>query len=192
LKIKEIKPSFKNPGKGSLLISEPFLDDINFRRAVILLAEKNELGSVGFILNRPLDMLTSEVVPDLLELDFALYYGGPVEPNTLHFIHKYGELIPGSYEVLEGVYWGGDINTINDLLSSGEADEHGFRFFLGYSGWDADQLSDEIKEKAWWIGDADKGIIFNNDMENLWANVVKHLGEDFAHMANPPEDVHWN
>jgi putative transcriptional regulator len=191
LKIKEVRKAFIKPNKGTLLISEPFLEDLNFRRSVILLTEHNNMGSVGFILNRQADLMTSEVVPGLLQSDFPVFYGGPLEPNSLHFVHKHGK-IPGCYPVMEGVFWGGDINFVNDLLESGEAEENDFRFFLGYSGWSEGQIDEEMQAKAWWITHADADIVFDTDLEHVWEKVVKRLGDDFSPMANSPEDVTWN
>jgi putative transcriptional regulator len=192
LKIKRVKKIFNEPQKGSLLVSEPFLEDLNFRRSVVLLTEHNNMGSIGFILNKPVDMLTGEVVPDLLQYEFPVFYGGPMEPNSLHFIHKHGDKIPGCFEVLPEIYWGGDINYVNDLLEKKLATVADFRFFLGYSGWEPNQVMAEIEEKTWWVLNGDDKIIFDEDMENMWANVVKLLGEDFAYMANSPEDITWN
>lgn len=175
-----------------LLVSEPFLEDINFRRSVVLITEHSSQGSVGFILNRPVDMFTSEVVPDLLNDDFPVYYGGPIEPNSLHFIHKHGDKITGSFAIADNIWWGGDINEINNLLQFGEATTDDFRFFLGYSGWDPNQIDAEIAEKTWWVATANTAIVFAADMENIWPNVVKQLGDDFAYLANSPEDLSWN
>lgn len=192
MKIKQVKKVFQNPTRGSLLVSEPFLEDLNFRRSVVLIAEHTDFGAIGFILNKPLDMLTGEIVPDLLQYEFPVFYGGPLEPNSLHFIHKHGDDIPGSMEILPNIYWGGDISYISDLIETGKAEVNDFRFFLGYSGWEPNQINEEIEEKAWWVAVADEQIIFDDDMENMWGNVVKLLGEDFAYMANSPEDLSWN
>lgn len=192
MRIKQIKKVFKKPAKGSLLISEPFLEDLNFRRSVVLMTEQTELGAVGFILNKPADMLTGEVVPELLSLEFPVFYGGPMEQNSLHFIHTMGSLLVGSLEIKPGVYWGGDIQEVNELLTSGRATVNDFRFFLGYSGWAPGQLEEEIEDKAWWVTEATKELVFDNDLDQLWGNAVKELGEDYSYMANSPEDVTWN
>jgi putative transcriptional regulator len=192
LKIKEIKPKFQKPEKGSLLISEPFLADLNFWRSVVLLAEFTELGSVGFILNKPAHLSTDDTIPGMLNHDFPIYYGGPIDPHSLHFVHNLGLKIPNSIEIIPGIFWGGDINAINDLMERGEAAADNFKFFLGYSGWEPSQIEEEMEEKTWWITSATEELIFDNDLDNMWANVVKLLGEDFAYMANSPEDVSWN
>jgi putative transcriptional regulator len=192
LDLKNIKPISLDPQKGRLLISEPFLQDSHFRRSVVLLGDHNEEGSVGFILNRLLPITSNEIVPDLLEHNFPLFYGGPVEPNTLHFIHKAGPLIEGAQEISEGIYWGGNMDMINDFLKRKIITPADFRFFVGYSGWASSQLQEEIDSKAWWVTEGNAEIIFDDDLDNMWKRVVSLLGEDYAYMANSPDDLSWN
>jgi putative transcriptional regulator len=135
---------------------------------------------------------TNEIVPDLLEVNFPLFYGGPVEPNTLHFIHTAGALIEGAQEISNGIFWGGNIEMINDLLNKKMVMPNEFRFFIGYSGWATNQLQDEIEDKTWWVAEGNTQIIFDDDLENMWKHVVKSLGEDYSYMANSPEDPSWN
>lgn len=190
--LKHIKPQKLGLKKGRLLISEPFLNDLHFRRSVVLLCDHNDEGSVGFIINRLLSITSNEIVPDLLSINFPLFYGGPVEPNTLHFVHKIGDLIKGSREIAEGIFWGGDIETVNDLLNRKIASPDDFRFFVGYSGWASNQLDEEINEKAWWVTKENPDIVFDDDLENMWKKIVGTLGQDYAYMANSPEDLSWN
>jgi putative transcriptional regulator len=192
LNLKHIVPHFTTPEKGNLLISEPFLSDYHFRRTVVLVGDHTPEGSVGFILNRVLALSSNEVVPDLLTLNFPLFYGGPVEPNTLHFIHKAGNKVEGSQEVADGIFWGGDIEQVNELLNLKEVTPEEFRFFIGYSGWTSGQLQDEIDNKAWWIARGGADIVFDDDLDNMWKNVVRNMGQDFAYMADSPEDPSWN
>jgi len=192
MELLHIDKRFEPPAKGKFLLSEPFLHDPQFRRTVVLLGEHTIEGSVGFILNRLLNIKTSEVVPDLLVEDFPVFYGGPVEPNTLHYIHTAGELITGAQEIFDGIYWGGDIEMVNDLMERKIIKPEEFRFFLGYSGWEAGQLEGEIADKAWWVVKGNREAVFSDDLDALWGNLVKTLGKDFAHLANSPEDLLWN
>jgi putative transcriptional regulator len=180
------------PHSGQLLVSEPFLSDPNFRKTVILLCEHEPQGSVGFVLNRLLETDTDEVIPGLLDHNFPIYYGGPVEQNTLHFVHRCGKLIDDSFPIGEGVYWGGNIELINDLIEKGEASYEDFKFFIGYSGWAEGQLNNEIEAKSWWLTSLDASIVFGENMEEIWPAAVKKLGPDFAYLADSPEDYHWN
>lgn len=88
------------PGKGHLLIAEPsIIGDVSFNRSVVLLADHSDQGSIGFIMNKPLDYVLSDLVPEV-EAEFKIYNGGPVEQDNLYFIHKIPDLIPNSVENL--------------------------------------------------------------------------------------------
>ena len=97
------------PKKGDLLISEPFLADPNFERTVIFLCEHNEEGSFGFILNKRSLLRLDEVLEDLPEAEVDLYVGGPVQQNSLHFLHQASSVIDGGVEIVPGISWGGQL-----------------------------------------------------------------------------------
>src|SRR5690554_201161 len=119
------------PSKGHLLIAEPsIIGDVSFNRAVVLLAEYNESGSIGFILNKPLRYTLKDFVPEITS-DLPIYNGGPVEQDNLYFIHCVPELIPESIEISTGIYWGGDFDTILNLLKNDKLTPNQIRFFLG-------------------------------------------------------------
>src|SRR5210317_785774 len=119
------------PKKGKLLIAEPSLTgDVSFNRSVVLLAEHNEEGSVGFILNKPLNYSMNDLVEEI-EIPFPVYNGGPVEQDNLYFIHKVPDLIPQSVEISDGIYWGGDFEITVTLVNSGKINQKDIRFFLG-------------------------------------------------------------
>jgi putative transcriptional regulator len=181
-----------SPDSGKLLVSEPFLADPNFKKSVILLCEHEAHGSVGFILNKLLEVDSDELLPGILDLNFPIYFGGPVEQNTLHFIHKVGHLIEDSFPIGNGVYWGGNLDSINEIFKSGKANMSDIKFFIGYSGWAEGQLDLEIEQKSWWLTDMDSSIIFNEEIEEIWPESVKKLGSDFAYLADSPEDFTWN
>ncbi|MDZ4666329.1 MAG: YqgE/AlgH family protein [bacterium] len=180
------------PNSGQLLISEPFLADPNFRKSVVLLCEHELEGSVGFILNHSTEFRTDDIITGLLSSNFPVFYGGPVEPNTLHFIHKSDQKINESFHLGEGVYWGGDIEEVNELLNKKLANSNDFKFFIGYSGWAVGQLQAEIDQKAWWLGHLNHEAIFTDEISEIWPTCVKNLGSDFAYLADSPEDYNWN
>jgi len=131
------------PKKGYLLVAEPsILGDVSFNRSVILLADHNTEGSVGFILNKPMDFFLNDLLPEI-EIPLSVYNGGPVEQDKLYYIHKTPELIPNSMKISEGVFWGGDVKSVIQLINDGQIGNKDIRFFLGYSGWDANQLLHE-------------------------------------------------
>src|SRR5689334_21545133 len=128
-----------NPGPGTLLIAEPFLKDPSFMRTVVFLCDHQEEGSFGFVINRVFDHTLDELMNDLDELKLPVSSGGPVQTDTIHFLHQYPELIPGSYEVLYGIYCAGDFETAVTLIREGSIDTNRIRFYSGYSGWGSGQ-----------------------------------------------------
>jgi len=181
----------KKPIKGSLLLAEPFMLDPNFKRAVVFLCEKQKSGSVGFILNRPMPLKLSEAVEDIYNFDAQLYFGGPVQTDTLHFIHNVPAL-DGCIKIIDGLYWGGNFEALKTMINSGEVQPENFRFFLGYSGWDMSQLDSELQENSWILCPAKASYVFNTKPDILWKQVLKEMGGDYAMMMNFPEDPSLN
>ncbi|HZG01153.1 MAG TPA: YqgE/AlgH family protein, partial [Chitinophagales bacterium] len=131
------------PQTGSLLVAEPFMQDENFKHTVVMLCEKSDKGAFGLVLNRPTGIMMQDAVDDFPSNDFMLFEGGPVERDTVHFITTRGELLDDSIEVAPGVHWGGDFEQLKMLIDTGQVTPTDVRFFLGYSGWDAEQLESE-------------------------------------------------
>lgn len=183
----------QNPEKGKLLISEPFLLDPNFKRSIILLGEHNEEGSVGFILNKPTDLKLNMVLDDdFPDFDATVYFGGPVQINTMQFIHRAGNIIDGSIEIKEGLYWGGSFEILKLLIETKQVEPEDFRFFLGYSGWGEGQLESEMKANSWLITSASNDNIFSEEPDKLWGDVLKSMGKKFAILASFPENPSVN
>lgn len=179
------------PDKGQLLIAELALTgDHSFGRSVIFLTEHNVEGSVGFILNKQIDLKLSELLPDINK-DFPIYKGGPVEQDNLYYIHKIPEIIPGSIAVSDGIFWGGDFDILYEELKKGNISADKIKFFLGYSGWMPYQLEDEIDQKSWIIKD-NKFNIFQERDASIWKEEIKKLGGDYLIWANSPENPNYN
>lgn len=182
----------KEPVSGTLLIANPHLDDPNFLRTVIFLCEHNEEGSFGFVLNRKLDYGVDELVPELGDFQLPVFEGGPVELNTLHFVHQYPMQIPGGKEIINGVYWGGEFDKLIELINSRTADHNKIRFFLGYSGWGQGQLYTEMEEKTWINANASRKFIFSKNEKELWKDVLKEMGGEYELLINAPLDPKMN
>lgn len=180
------------PAAGYLLIADPFLKDPNFMRTVVLLTEHRADGSIGFVINRQYENTLDELLPEVEGHKLPVYYGGPVQMNTIHFLHRYPAEIPGGVEVLQGVYWGGDFEAVIDLINSGGADATRIRFFIGYSGWSNGQLDNELAEKTWLTTEATRPLIFHEQAEELWKDALKHMGGEYGMMINFPIDPQLN
>ncbi|MEI6883780.1 MAG: YqgE/AlgH family protein [Bacteroidota bacterium] len=184
------KESLK-PNQGIILISEPSLQDYYFRQSVVLLAEHSKEGTFGVIINKPTGMRLPEIFEDLQEYDFQVYLGGPVKTDSVFFIHTL-ENVNGALEIMPGLYWGGDIQTIKSYIRKGLANEDHIRFFVGYSGWSPDQLEREIGENSWVLSHTTAPEVINGHPESLWSNYLKHMGQDYAIWANFPADPTLN
>lgn len=181
-----------SPARGTLLIANPFLKDPNFVRSVIFLCEHKEEGSFGFVLNKLFPKTLGELISDLSDYNIPVYYGGPVQKDTIHFLHQYPDLIPGGEEVLDGVYWGGNFESLVSYVKNNDIDFNKIRFFIGYSGWSEGQLDGELKEKSWLTVDAIRKLLFNKKPEDTWKESLKHLGGDYKMMINFPLDPQLN
>ena len=180
------------PGSGILLISDPFLKDPNFMRTVVFLCDHQDQGSFGFVLNRKYENTIDELIPELEGHKIPLFYGGPVQMDTIHFLHQYSEEIPGGQEVMKGIYWGGDFDKVVEMVKSNEIDENKIRFFIGYSGWSDGQLKNELEEKSWLTVKATRKLVFHRDYKELWKDSLKQLGGDYEIMINFPIDPQLN
>ncbi len=180
------------PAPGILLIADPFLKDPNFLRTVVFLCEHREEGSFGFVLNRQYQNTLDELIPELEGRKFPVYYGGPVQVDTIHFLHQYPDAIPGGQEVFKGVYWGGDFEAVVRLILNDEIEPNKIRFFVGYSGWSDGQLQEEMKEKTWLTVKATRKLVFHENYEEIWKDSLKHLGGDYEIMVNFPIDPQLN
>lgn len=181
-----------NPKKGRLLIAEPsILNDDSFNRSIVLLTEHSDTSSVGFILNRPLQYVLEDLIPDV-SCDFTIYQGGPVEQDNLYFIHRIPHLLTDSIEVANGIYWGGNFAQLKDLLLQDLIEPTDIRFFLGYSGWGTHQLQEELNTNSWFISENDFTNIFSVDDEGIWKNKLLQKGGKYKIWANAPADIQMN
>lgn len=190
---KQVIMVVENPKKGKLLIAEPTLSgDVSFNRSVVLLAEHNEEGSVGFILNKPLNYHINDLVTDI-EIPFQVYNGGPVEQDNLYFIHSVPELIKNSIEISNGVFWGGDFRAIVDLINNRVISENDIRFFLGYSGWSSLQLDEELNSKSWIVANnVYESAIIQKSTIAFWKEKMLELGGNYLIWSNSPENPGLN
>jgi putative transcriptional regulator len=181
-----------DPVSGALLISDPFLKDPHFMRTVVFLCEHSAQGSFGFVLNRPFEQTLDEFVPELEGNMIPVFYGGPVQPDTLHFLHCMPLLIPGGQKVVNGVYWGGDFKKVIDLIKSQELKLDKIKFFLGYSGWSDGQLLSEISEKSWLTSLGHGDIVFHTEAGSVWPEAIRELDDKYHPIIHYPIDPQLN
>ena len=187
-----VDEAYSRPQKGKILISEPFLNDSYFRRSIVFLTEHSAEGAVGFVLNKPVNLAISEVIKDFPNIDTQISIGGPVQTNTLHYIHTLGDIIPESIPVVDEIYWGGDFETIKELASLDLLKTKQIKFFLGYSGWAAQQLETEIERDSWVITDIEPERVMAEKNDHFWKEMLNRLGEKYRLWSTFPENPTMN
>lgn len=179
--------------KGDILISKPsILGDVTFNRSIILIADNNAEGIVGFIINKPLEDNLQDLIPNV-KSSFKVFDGGPVERDKLYFIHNVPELIKNGLKISDGIYWGGQYQEVINLINTGQLNHSQIKFFLGYTGWAQTQLNDEIKEEAWLKDDEIKTQdIINCNSASFWNKIMKSIGGQYLIWSNAPENPNYN
>lgn len=164
------------PSRGKVLISEPFLYDEMFGRSVILLVDHSTDGTMGLVLNKPLPLSLNDVLKEFKDIsNIPIYKGGPLSTDTLFYLHTLKD-VEDSLQIGKGVYLNGDFDAIRRYILQGNDIDGKIRFFLGYSGWEHDQLCQEIEENTWLIGSTSIASLMNEKgSAELWKNVLGQL-----------------
>lgn len=180
------------PSKGKILVSEPYLPDPNFERSIVLLCEHNEMGSFGFVLNKPSLAMLGDVMEGLEQFNATVFVGGPVQQDTLHYLHRCGDL-SGAIQITDDVYWGGDFDNLKFLINTEQINASDIKFFLGYSGWSEGQLDEELAADSWIVSDKfDSSLVFETDPKQMWKRSLESMGGRFSIYSNYPVDPRMN
>jgi putative transcriptional regulator len=179
---------------GRLLVATPRLEDPNYRRTVVLLLDHGEDGALGIVVNRPLQVDVSAVLPAWQPHVTApprLFQGGPVALDSALGVVA----VPGDDEEPVGVrrIIGAlglvDLDTPPEVVAGGVA---GLRIFAGYAGWARTQLEAEIAEGSWYVVDAEARDPFSDRPELLWRQVLRRQRGDLAFVSTYPDDPSQN
>ena len=169
---------------GQLLLAHPALRDPNFKRTVILLSAHSEEGTMGVVLNRPLDKQLGE-----LNADFALgplagvslYCGGPVEPEQLVIVSWQWLKADHAFQMHFGI----EPEKAAELVGTPGLT---IRAFLGYAGWTKGQLENEMKHDTWVATPVEGDVLQEADGPALWRKILGSLDPELKLLANEPED----
>jgi len=180
------------PKQGHILIAEPFLSGSYFNRSIIIITSYSEKGAVGFILNKKVDYPVEDIFVDFPDFDSEIHIGGPVGTDSIYFIHTLGDMIPGSVLIKEKLYLGGDFTALKRQIQLGLVEHNQVRFFLGYSGWDAGQLEEEIAENSWLVADISQADLMSLEENTMWSETVRAMGGRYSMWENFPENPSLN
>ncbi len=187
--------STPEPHAGALLISEPFLRDRYFNHSVVCLTEyQTGKTAMGLVLNRITEFQLQDLVEAITtEEDIPIYCGGPMSMDRLFYIHTLGNVIPNSTEIINGLYIGGDFDSIIRYVNC-ECDViDRIRFFIGYSGWNINQLDEELHKNVWAVATiSDTDELFKGSENAYWHKFVRTLGEKYKGWRYHPQDPQSN
>jgi putative transcriptional regulator len=177
--------------KGKLLLASPTLEDPNFLRSVVLVAEHTDEGAMGLVLNRPADVTVGDSAPELEELVDSrepIYVGGPVQPTAVIVLAAFTD--PGA----AGLLISDDVGFLSaqlDLADSAAVTQR-TRVFAGHAGWGPGQLDEEMEREDWIVETPRPDELFATDPEGLWSQVLMRKGGTFALVARMPIDPSLN
>lgn len=163
--------------KGVLLVASPSIADPNFRHTVLLILKHGPEGTAGLILNRPTDVLLSDVLPDLIALkgtSHRVFVGGPVKPTELLMLFRLTNPPADAQRVFDGVYVGGTQALLERTVTQPKPTET-FRAFVGFAGWASGQLEFEMQQGSWGVLPPNSFNLFDKDPAALWPECLTRL-----------------
>lgn len=178
-----------SPVAGDFLIATEWLTDPNFAGTVVLLCEHDEQGSLGLVVNRPLEVKLPEIItePGPTVCHAPVHWGGPVKAHALHAL-KEGSPGADAVEVRPGLAFGG---RLDDLIAAWQEGTE-VRFYLGYAGWESGQLAEELADGAWHLRRARPQEVFPDRPEALWGQLMAAVNPAFRHLRHQPRDPDLN
>ena len=182
---------------GHFLIAGKQLRDPSFHRAVVLMVEHNESGSMGLVVNRPSNVSVARALSDhfaLAESDPLVYVGGPVEPSALFVLHSAGEFEEGTSNVIPGIYVGSSPDVFEQVIEqvAGGNNDLAFRVFSGCAGWAPGQLDGELDRGDWHLLPAVAAQVIPPDPYKLWDELVAQVHETNRTIPSTPGNPEWN
>lgn len=167
-------------GAPTFLIAVPQLVDPNFFRSVVLLVEHSEEGSMGIVVNRPIELEIGEFCASQ-DMSFKgdpadpVFQGGPVQTDRAFILHESEQEGPETESVLDDLRLSYSLESLAMLV---EEPPECLRVFLGYAGWGEGQLAEEVTTGAWLVAPVEPELIFQHDPEKVWETALHHMGID--------------
>lgn len=178
--------------KGKLLLDSGELRGSFFNRSVVLICQHDAQGAFGLVLNQPSPNKIGEMlVADLPEAikEKSLFLGGPVQTSALSYLHS--DVFLPEANVMTNLSLGHSLEELVDLGNS-FAPAQQIRLFAGYAGWSPGQLESELKRKAWLTHPASIDLVFRDDPNDLWNEILRVKGWKYRLIGSAPEDLSLN
>jgi putative transcriptional regulator len=180
---------------GDFLIATPAMRDANFHRTVILICDHDQQGTFGLVLNRstgiPIEKVFEQLDPGIAET-CSFFFGGPVDQERVFAVRRgVPDEVPGD-EVGNGMFLPKDLAESVEQICSGDELLKQYRFFVGYSGWGAGQLEQELQDQSWITVSGIEDLIFDTEPDQLWSQALRSLGGEHTLWSMMPADPEWN
>ena len=194
--MKKLDLSFHNKQKaveGCVLLSDPFTQDPYFSRSAILLCRHNKKETFGFVLTNYIEIDLHKLDENMPEIITKISFGGPVEKDNLFYIHTFGKEIEGAEKIMDTLYFGGDYEMLFELIKADPKRINELRFFIGYAGWDFEQLNNEMKDHSWIaVTNISEKEILSTSSDHFWKDCMTKQGSKFEMISNFPLDPNDN
>lgn len=177
--------------RGTLLIASPDIDSGFYLRSVLLLCDHSPAGSFALTMNKPINVeLPEEFLKNDSSSQMRMGMGGPVQSNQLMLLHGYSGAPDQTLKVAEGIYLGGDLVFLQELLE--KHPEIPLHLCFGYSGWGAGQLEKEFMAGNWFLHPASTALVFDTPPEQMWQACMLAMGGKYATLSTLPQDLSAN
>ena len=194
--MKKLDLSFHNKQKavqGCVLLSDPFTQDSYFSRSAVLLCRHNKKETFGFVLTNYIEIDLHKLDENLPEIITKISFGGPVEKDNLFYIHTFGKEIEGAEKIMDTLYFGGDYEMLFELIKAEPKRINEVRFFIGYAGWDFEQLNNELKDHSWIaVTNITEKEILSTSSDHFWKDCMTKQGSKFEMISNFPLNPNEN
>jgi|APGre2960657444_1045066.scaffolds.fasta_scaffold32733_2 putative transcriptional regulator len=194
--MKKLDLSFHNKQKaveGCVLLSDPFTQDPYFSRSAILLCRHNKKETFGFVLTNYIEIDLHKLDENMPEIITKISFGGPVEKDNLFYIHTFGKEIEGAEKIMDTLYFGGDYEMLFELIKAEPKRINEVRFFIGYAGWDFEQLNNEMKDHSWIaVTNISEKEILSTSSDHFWKDCMTKQGSKFEMISNFPLNPNEN
>jgi len=194
--MKKLDLSFHNKQKavqGCVLLSDPFTQDPYFSRSAILLCRHNKKETFGFVLTNYIEIDLHKLDENMPEIITKISFGGPVEKDNLFYIHSFGKEIEGAEKIMDTLYFGGDYEMLFELIKAEPKRINQVRFFIGYAGWDFEQLNNEMKDHSWIaVTNISEKEILSTSSDHFWKDCMTKQGSKFEMISNFPLNPNEN
>jgi len=165
------------PAPGRFLVAQRGLYGPYFSRTVIYLLQHDAEGSLGLVVNRPINYHASDVLPELEGTQvgsYPLFNGGPVGVHMMIMLVKDIPDTELALKIIDGVYASNNQELLDRMVAKQKPASE-LRLYIGHAGWLPGQLERELRENSWYVTDGDPAAVFSDEAGDLWGSLIDRI-----------------